>query len=101
METRYIIQVPASPLLKLAAEKTAKEQGFSSLQEAIRIFMTQLAKKTISVSFSQSATSEILNSRQESILTKKYLKTKREITKGKGFTAKTVSEMMKDLRARP
>lgn len=98
MDTRLIIQVPTDPLLKLAAEKTAREQGFSSLQEAIRVFMTQLAKKSLTISFSPAANDEVLTARQEKILTKKYLKTKREISKGKGFGVSSASKMMENLR---
>lgn len=98
MDTRLVIQVPTDPLLRLAAEKTAKEQGFSSLQEAIRVFMAQLAKKTIVISFSPTAIDETLTAHQEKILTKKYLKIKREIGKGKGFSSSSATEMMKNLR---
>jgi len=50
---RTVLQIPINPTLRIAAEKTALDEGFSSLQEAVRVFLTQLARKTISISFSK------------------------------------------------
>lgn len=44
-----IIQVPVSKKLREQALNVAKEYGFSSLQDVIRLFLTQLANKQISV----------------------------------------------------
>lgn len=46
---RAIIQVPVSPKLRKEAEKQATRQGFTSLQEAIRLFLNKLASKEIRV----------------------------------------------------
>jgi len=40
-----ILQIPISPELRQKAEKEAKEIGFSSLQEMIRVMLTQITKK--------------------------------------------------------
>lgn len=50
---KVILQVPVAKTLRRKAEKTALDYGFSSLQEAIRVFMAKLAKKTIEVSFQE------------------------------------------------
>jgi predicted nucleotidyltransferase len=42
---RTILQIPMTPELKQAAEKKAGSLGFSSLQEMIRVMLTQLTKK--------------------------------------------------------
>lgn len=42
---RNILQIPISPELRQKAEKEAKEIGFSSLQEMIRVMLTQITKK--------------------------------------------------------
>lgn len=97
--SKVTLQVPVNKSLKIEAEKAAIEYGFSSLQEAIRLFMTQFANRTLSIGFSQSVPDETLTSQQEAILSKKYNKAKKEIAKGKGFVASSVEEMMLQLRS--
>lgn len=97
--TKVTIQVPVNKSLKISAEKAALESGFSSLQEAIRVFMTQFAKKAVSIGIFQSFQDEILTSQQDAIIKKKYEKIKKEIADGKGFVAHTASEMMEQLRS--
>jgi antitoxin component of RelBE/YafQ-DinJ toxin-antitoxin module len=46
---RVILQVPISQQLKISAEAVSSDMGFSSLQEAIRIFLTKLSKKEMSI----------------------------------------------------
>ena len=41
---RTVLQIPMSPELKLAAESKAKSLGFSSLQELIRVMLTQITR---------------------------------------------------------
>jgi len=43
---RTILQIPINPVLKAAAEKKAEMLGFSSLQEMVRVLLTQLTRKT-------------------------------------------------------
>jgi uncharacterized protein len=43
---RTILQVPMKPELKRAAEKKAESLGFSSLQEMVRVMLTQITSKT-------------------------------------------------------
>ena len=43
--TRTILQIPMTPELKQAAEKKAESLGFSSLQEMIRVILTQLTTR--------------------------------------------------------
>ncbi|MDP3987873.1 MAG: hypothetical protein Q8P80_01875 [Candidatus Levybacteria bacterium] len=54
MNTRAILQVPVNPTLRKEAEKEALAQGFSSLQEAVRVFLKKLAQGTIGVTFEES-----------------------------------------------
>lgn len=97
--SKVTLQVPVAKSLKLSAEKVAFEEGFSSLQEAIRVFMAQFAKKGVTIHFSSPA--EVLTSKQEAILTKKYRRARKEIRKGTGFVARSVDEMMSQLRSKP
>ena len=73
------LQVPMSEELRLAAQEAALEQGFSSLQEAVRIFLSKLAERTISVVFAPKA--EKLSPTAE----KRYLKMLKDIDSGKNW----------------
>lgn len=48
---RSVLQVPIDAGLRDAAALVATQQGFSSLQEAVRLFLTKFANKSITVSF--------------------------------------------------
>lgn len=48
---RVVLQVPVDYQTRQAAEEGALAQGFWSLQDAVRLFLNQLAKKTITVAF--------------------------------------------------
>ena len=48
---KTVLQIPVSKSLCLRAEKAALNQGFSSLQEIIRVFMNKLASEDINVTF--------------------------------------------------
>jgi len=41
---RTILQIPMSPELKRAAESKSKSLGFSSLQELVRVMLTQITR---------------------------------------------------------
>ncbi|MBP8591073.1 hypothetical protein KBI33_01230 [Candidatus Shapirobacteria bacterium] len=44
-----VLQVPLPKDLKSSASAVAKEYGFSSLQEVVRIFLTKLSKRELAV----------------------------------------------------
>ncbi len=46
---KTILQVPITQDLKFNAEKVAHEQGFSSLQEIVRVFLSKLAANKVEV----------------------------------------------------
>ncbi len=48
---RNILQIPINPELRKKAEKEAEEFGFSSLQEMVRVMLTQITKKQKEVGF--------------------------------------------------
>ena len=50
---RTVLQIPISTDLRGKAELEAKKQGFSSLQEAVRIFLSKLARQRIEISFEE------------------------------------------------
>lgn len=96
---KVTIQVPVDKTLKASAEKVASEYGFSSLQEAIRLFMAQFANKSLNIGFFQTMPDEILTQKEEAVLIKKYTQAKKQIKKGKGFSAYSPDEMLSQLRS--
>ena len=48
---KTILQVPISKELKDKAEEASAKQGFSSLQESVRIFLAQLSQGNLKISF--------------------------------------------------
>ncbi|MBI4281801.1 hypothetical protein HY625_03200 [Candidatus Uhrbacteria bacterium] len=58
------LQIPVKEDLRDRAVKVAEEQGFSSLQEAVRIFLGQFAARKISVTFTNIDTLSPKNERR-------------------------------------
>lgn len=89
---RTTLQIPMSIDLRKQAEKQALEQGFSSLQEAVRLFLNKLARGSIGISFEKS-----VQLSQKAI--KRYNKIDEDIKKGKNiYHAKDVDDLMRQLR---
>lgn len=88
------LQVPISKDLKANSLAAAREYGFSSLQELVRVFLTKVARKEISVGIE--ATPTRLSEKNE----KRYLKMDRDFDKGKNVAIfGSVNDLMKDLLA--
>jgi hypothetical protein len=94
---RVIIQVPTSKKLRDAATKAAEEQGFSSLQEALRVFMAKLAKKELKVQIQKTEYIEYLTPRQEQVLKEMHEEFLEDEKEGNLKTYTSVDKMMKDL----
>ena len=89
---KTILQVPMSRDLKISAEKQAIEQGFSSLQEMVRVFLKKLSQKTLSVKFEE----EVQLSPKA---IKRYDKMIDEMESGKNiYHAESFDDFMKQLR---
>lgn len=89
-----IIQVPISKVLRNQAVKAAHENGFSSIQDAIRLFLTKLARKQIAVNLEDTAAP--LSWKNE----KRYLQMDKDFENGKNvYHASSVKELMKQLRS--
>lgn len=84
-----------SKQLKDDAEKAAFEQGFSSLQEILRIFMKKLANKNIDFSFKEEE--EVVQLSKKNA--KRYSKILKDIESGKEkvYTAKNVDDFIEQL----
>ncbi len=60
-----------------------REEGvLSSLQEAVRLFLTQLVKKTITINFTRQEPDEVLTPKQEAVLNRKLKEALEDIKKG-------------------
>lgn len=88
---RTILQIPLSTELRDSASLAAKSQGFSSLQEAVRILLHKLATHQLEFG--------VFESVQMSPTTEeRYLKIMEEFKSGEGVrTANNVTELMKQL----
>jgi antitoxin component of RelBE/YafQ-DinJ toxin-antitoxin module len=92
---KTVLQVPLPKSLKVSAEAVALEQGFSSLQEVVRIFLKKLSMRTLRLTFEEPGTIR-LSKRAE----KRYLKMEEDLKKGKNwYTAKNVDDLMRQLNA--
>jgi antitoxin component of RelBE/YafQ-DinJ toxin-antitoxin module len=94
--SRIIVQVPVSKELQASARRAAAKQGFSSLQDAIRLFLRQLALGQVAVRL-EATNEERLSPAAE----RRYARIIRDIKSGKaktvGFT--DVKEMMNYLNS--
>lgn len=73
------LQIPIDKSLRDNSARVAKEYGYSSLQDAVRMFLTQLSTRTITINITSKEPDEILTPVKEKILTKKYQRAKTEI----------------------
>lgn len=90
--SRTVLQVPMSADLRKAAEAQAKEQGFSSLQDAVRVFLNKLASRMIEFGFRETV---VLSAKKA----RRYDKMIEDIEKGRVKTKAfgDVDELMKHL----
>lgn len=65
------LQIPMNKDLKINAEKAAHEQGFSSLQEIVRVFLSKLAANKIEVNLESIFLSEE-NEKRYAAMTKDF-----------------------------
>lgn len=88
------LQVPMSKELRLSAQEAAKEQSFSSVQEAVRMFLNKLASRTIYAVFSP----KTIKLSPKAI--KRYNKIAEEIERGEGiYRTESVDDLMKQLKS--
>ncbi len=88
---RTVLQVPLPQPLKVDALNSAREMGFSSLQEAVRVFLHKLAKKQITLNFQEVSQLSPAND-------KRYLKMEEDFKQDNNvFEAHTVNELMSQL----
>ena len=94
-----VLQIPINPTLKKQAQLEAKRLGFSSLQDLLRLMMTQLVEKTIAIKITSTYPDEKLTPAQAAIILKKHKIVQEEMARGEYFTATNAEEMMQQLRS--
>lgn len=92
------LQVPVDRNIKISAQEAAYGMGFSSLQDAVRLFLANLSAGKLAATFSAQTPDEILTPAQEKVLMKKYRQAKREIARGEYTVAHSAEELMAQLR---
>jgi antitoxin component of RelBE/YafQ-DinJ toxin-antitoxin module len=87
---KTILQIPITQDLKINAENAAHEQGFSSLQEIVRVFLAKLAAKKVEVSLD----SIMLSEKNEN----RYLNITKDFETGENVkTAQNVDDLLTQL----
>lgn len=87
---KTVLQVPLNIDLRKEAEKQAIAQGFSSLQEAVRVFLKKLARGAMGVTFNDKESVQL-----SARALKRYNKISEDFRKGKNvYVAKNVDDLM-------
>jgi len=87
-----VLQIPLSAQLRRSAGAVAKDYGFSSLQEIVRVLLAKLARRELAVNIEAVRP---LSSRNE----KRYLAMDKDFAKKRNvFMAKNVDELMGQLK---
>lgn len=88
---KVTLQIPMDSKLKIDAEKAALDQGFSSLQELVRVILSRVAQKKIEVNFEETV---ILSKKNE----KRYLKMTEDFKNNKNvYSSKNLEEFLSQL----
>ena len=97
------LQVPLSKKLRDEAKKQAKAQGFSSLQEFVRIMLTMLKNQSLNISINQTQPDpwkQPLTPQQEAKLDKLIKKAEADYKAGKLHSFTNAEDMMTFLESR-
>lgn len=88
---KSLLQIPVETNLRAQAAKAAAEMGFSSLQEPVRVFLKQLADRSVKVKFEPVVKLSAKNERR-------YAKMTEDFKRGRRVkTFDTVKDLMRDL----
>lgn len=94
MINRTILQIPLSKDLKKAAEAQAQQEGFSSLQELVRVMLKKVVDNQITFSMTPVYDDPPLSKRAE----KRYGKMIEDMKQGKNtFKADSIEDLLAQL----
>ena len=91
---KTILQIPMDKSLKIKAETMANNEGFSSLQEMVRVLLKQFVIKKEKFSFNFSGSDEYITHEQEKTLDKKFAIMQKNIKTGKFVKSSNADELM-------
>ena len=92
---RVILQVPMSKTLRKQAETVAYDFGFSSLQEIIRVILTKLAKRELSLKITEAEVIKLSPAAK-----RRYEKMTQDFKAGRNiYRAKNVEDLMRYLNS--
>lgn len=92
------LQIPISKDLKQSAAAVAKEFGFSSLQEIVRVILTKLSRKELTLEITSSVPPEYI--KLSPAAKKRYAKMKKDFKTGENiFQARDVDDLLRQLNA--
>ena len=88
---KTVLQIPINQDLKISAEQEALSQGFSSLQELVRVFLSKIAAGKIEVTLQESTK---LSEKNE----KRYLDMTKDFVSGKNtYSSDSTSNLINKL----
>ncbi|MDP3917695.1 MAG: hypothetical protein Q8Q30_00775 [Candidatus Woesebacteria bacterium] len=88
------LQVPLTKTLKSNATSVAKEYGFSSLQEIVRVMLSKLSKKEFVISFGEQFPTIALSAKNEA----RYAKMEEDFKANRNvYTAKNLDDFFDKL----
>lgn len=92
---KTVLQVPLSVDLRRSAERKALEQGFSSLQEAVRVFLKKLSQGAMELIYKEEVT------HLSAKAARRYGKIMEDIRSGKEkvYKAESVEDLMRQLHS--
>jgi len=89
------LQVPLTKDLKFNATQVAKEYGFSSLQEIVRVMLSKLAKKEFVISFGEQFATVALSAKNEA----RYAKMEEDFKANRNvYTAENLDDFFDKLK---
>lgn len=92
------LQIPISKELKSNATAVAKEFGFSSLQEIVRVILTKLSRKELTLEITETFPPEYV--KLTPAAKKRYARMEKDIEKGRNVTkTNSVDELLQLLRS--
>lgn len=91
--SKTVLQIPLDSALRNEAERAALAQGFSSLQESVRLFLRKLADGVVGVKFEEEV-------KLSAKAVRRYNKILKDIEEGKNiYEAKDVDDLIRQLNA--
>lgn len=88
---KTVLQIPINQDLKISAEREALSQGFSSLQELVRVFLSKIAARKIEITLQESTMLSGINE-------KRYLDMTNDFELGKNtYSADSVNDLVDKL----